>query len=648
MIKLFAMILSVLLLLSAAACPADNSGCPTDGNNTSTGEGRQLTDGSNSPSGDGDIVNVPDEIAEIPDEYYSPAEEKGTLVELYYDTYESMTYEQHTTPLQKRAIVYLPYGYTDETEYNVFYLMHGGWGNETTTLGTPDHPSRFKNVIDNAIQDGKCDRLIIVCPTYNNTNENGQDSANFSLALQLNRNYHNELINDLIPAVESKYHTWAGAVTAEGIAASRDHRGFGGFSMGAVATWRTFQNCLKYFSYFLPMSCGTGLDDDNIFEAANGREQSDYFVFIMTGTEDFAYSYDNNRVAKMRTSPYFTEAKDGVQGNFAYRVKEGYSHGGVAASEYTYNGLMLFGGKRKAAASSEFTVNTKIADVISDGAFSDWGRLIFPTDTGYYSGETLGELRLTWYTGIDANKTVEIANYMKSHASAGETIFYDIYTDAEKAADPAKEDTGLFFFRGNAGAPFAVCNAGGGFAYVGAMHDSFPHALELSKKGYNAFALIYRPGATTACKDLARAISFIFENANELGVNTDCYSLWGGSAGARMAANLGSYGTAYYGGDDLPRAGAVIMQYTGHSDYRESDPPTFVCVGKNDGIANWQTMKRRIDAMSALGIPTEFHAYEGLGHGFGLGTGTDAEGWLDLAVCFWRRHMSDEVSGRTE
>ncbi len=31
------------------------------------------------------------------------------------------------------------------------------------------------------------------------------------------------------------------------------------------------------------------------------------------------------------------------------------------------------------------------------------------------------------------------------------------------------------------------------------MQDSFPHALELSKKGYNAFALIYRPGAQTAC-----------------------------------------------------------------------------------------------------------------------------------------------------
>ncbi len=50
--------------------------------------------------------------------------------------------------------------------------------------------------------------------------------------------------------------------------------------------------------------------------------------------------------------------------------------------------------------------------------------------------------------------------------------------------------------------------AGGGFAYVGAMQNSFPVAYELSRKGFNAFALIYRPGAQTACEDLARAVDF--------------------------------------------------------------------------------------------------------------------------------------------
>lgn len=310
-----------------------------------------------------------------------------------------------------------------------------------------------------------------------------------------------------------------------------------------------------------------------------------------------------------------------------------------AASDATSESRLEGGASMQETKTSDYTVDTPIEDVIRDPVFGEYGRLIFPVDAGYYRGDTLGDLRLTWYNNISPDKTVEIANYMKDHAAAGAVIFYDIYTDEEKAADPAKEDTGLFFFRGNPGERFAVCNAGGGFAYVGAMQDSFPHALELSKQGYNAFALIYRPGAQTACEDLARAISFIFENAEELEVDTDSYSLWGGSAGARMAAWLGSYGPAAFGGDDLPQPGAVIMQYTGHSDYTEYDPPTFACVGENDDIANWRTMEQRLNCMAELGIDTEFHHYPGLGHGFGIGTDTVADGWVEEAIAFWEKQM---------
>ena len=134
---------------------------------------------------------------------------------------------------------------------------------------------------------------------------------------------------------------------------------------------------------------------------------------------------------------------------------------------------------------------------------------------------------------------------------------------------------------------------------------------------YNAFALIYRPGAQTACEDLARAISFIFEHAEELNVDTDCYSLWGGSAGGRMAAWLGSYGPAAFGGDELPQPGAVVMQYTGHSDYTENAPPTFACDRRKRWHRKLAHHAAPLDAMSALGIPTEFHHYPGLPHGFG-------------------------------
>lgn len=313
---------------------------------------------------------------------------------------------------------------------------------------------------------------------------------------------------------------------------------------------------------------------------------------------------------------------------------------GCSQPEESANTLQAGGSSMTTTEQNPYTQNTPIDTVANDSVFDGYGRLIFPTNQSYYSGNILGELQLIWYSNIDPDKTVEIANNLYNRAAAGETVFYDIYTDAEKAADPAKENTGLFFFKGSPGARFAICNAGGGFAYVGAMQDSFPHALELSKRGYNAFALIYRPGAQTACEDLARAIRFIFENADTLEVNTEGYSLWGGSAGGRMAAWLGSYGPAAFGGDNLPRPGTVVMQYTGHSDYTVNNPPTYACVGEDDGIANWRTMERRLNHMSALGIPTEFHHYPGLRHGFGLGTGTVAEGWLDEAVAFWEKQVA--------
>lgn len=194
-----------------------------------------------------------------------------------------------------------------------------------------------------------------------------------------------------------------------------------------------------------------------------------------------------------------------------------------------------------------FTRESRIEDVQNDPAFDGFGRLLFPTNTYYtntyyYSGDTLEELELTYYSHIDPEETVEIVNTLYDRVEAGQTVFYGIYTEQEKKSDPAKRDTGLFYFKGNPCEKFAICNAGGAFAFVGAMQDSFPHALELSEKGYNAFALIYRPGAQTACEDLARAITFIFDHAQELEVDTTCYSLWGGSAGARMAAWLGTYG----------------------------------------------------------------------------------------------------------
>lgn len=289
------------------------------------------------------------------------------------------------------------------------------------------------------------------------------------------------------------------------------------------------------------------------------------------------------------------------------------------------------------------TINEKttIQEILKMPSFTNCGRLLFPIDRSINPKMTLKEISSSsiyiWYSNIQVNKTVEIIQTLNQKAKEY-PVFYPIYSKEEIIKDSSKKDTGIFFFRGKEYAPYAICNAGGGFVYVGALHDSFPHALEISKKGYNAFVLIYR--VEHPYEDLVKAIRFIDKNAEILKVDRNHYSLWGGSAGARMAATLGNRKIlSSFVGKNIPQADVVIMQYTGYYQVSKDDAPTYACVGTNDYIASHIYVKQRLDALRKLNIPTEFHVYPGLSHGFGLGTGTIAEGWINDAILFWENHM---------
>lgn len=277
------------------------------------------------------------------------------------------------------------------------------------------------------------------------------------------------------------------------------------------------------------------------------------------------------------------------------------------------------------------TIHSTIADVLTHPAFDGFSRYILPLEWGYDADMQLSNVSrlLPYHNYIDAERCVGYINQMIDSVATGRRIYYDL----------GREDAGLFFFRGRPGAPFAVICPGGGFSYVGSIHEGFPHALVLSQMGYNVFVIQYQTGsAQIACEDLAAGIEYIFRHATELQVDTAGYSVWGSSAGARMAAYIGSYGTAAFGVAQLPHPSTVVMAYTGHSEYTRQDPPTYAVVGSNDVIANPNTMCRRTEALQAIGIPAEFHLYPNLRHGFGLGIDTSAEGWIDGAVRFWEEN----------
>lgn len=294
--------------------------------------------------------------------------------------------------------------------------------------------------------------------------------------------------------------------------------------------------------------------------------------------------------------------------------------------------------------SGHLNIDSTIRNVLAHPAFAGFGRLILPWDDPNVDvNMRLRDIRtlLPYHTEVNPNDVVSALNRMIDDVNSGRTIFYDLYTEAQKHEQPSRANAGLFFFRGQPGAPFAIVCPGGGFSYVASVHEGFPYAVEISKSGYNVFVLRYRAGlgGAVATQDLAAAISYVFRNAKTLGVGVGNYSLWGSSAGARMAASIGTHGVAFYGGDALPGPSVVVMAYTAHSELSSDEPPTFALVGEQDGIAPAYVMERRIAAMRKAGTPVEFHEYRNLVHGFGLGTGTSAEGWIGSAIRFWERFM---------
>jgi acetyl esterase/lipase len=294
--------------------------------------------------------------------------------------------------------------------------------------------------------------------------------------------------------------------------------------------------------------------------------------------------------------------------------------------------------KVNASLSRHLGPHSTVGEILRHPEFAGFSRLILPWDDRDYDEQaplTAIASLLPYHSHVDAETVASGLNRMIDDAAAGKQVFYRFYSETERQQQPKKANTGLFFFRGIPGSPFAVISPGGGFSYVGSLHEGFPYAEAISRKGYNAFVLKYRAGegGAVATGDLAAAVSYIIGHRDALEVGVEGYSLWGSSAGARMAATIGSK----YAGANLPKPSVIVMAYTGHSDYSQSEPPTFVVVGERDGIAPPGVMERRVDALRKSGTAVEFHKYAGLGHGFGLGTGTSAEGWILEAVRFWEK-----------
>ena len=126
-------------------------------------------------------------------------------------------YESKTVGTKRKMQVYTPPGYTRDRKYPVLYLFHGIGGDETEwqRFASPDV------LLDNLIADGKAVPMIIVMPN-GRAQKNDRAEGNVFAAAPAFATFERDLLDDVIPAIESRYST----------STDREHRALAGLSMG--------------------------------------------------------------------------------------------------------------------------------------------------------------------------------------------------------------------------------------------------------------------------------------------------------------------------------------------------------------------------------------------------------------------------------
>lgn len=273
--------------------------------------------------------------------YYTPTEKGGTVETI---TYQTKDYSGGQKSYEKEAMLYLPYGYQPgnmDQSYNILYLMHGGGDDEHWYFGDGSERSDFQCILDHMIANGEIPPCIVCTPTYKN--------PYCSSETECVKYFYREFKEDLIPAVEGKYHTYYKDTAKD----SRWHRAFGGFSMGAAATWWVFENCMDEVAKFMPISgdswCGGGEGEGKARRLSERVEEQgytadDFLIFYGSGdVGDLAYQNVLSQVEAMKDGIGMFQFSDNFgAGNFYYSKVKGGGHDINTVYQVAYNGMQSF------------------------------------------------------------------------------------------------------------------------------------------------------------------------------------------------------------------------------------------------------------------------------------------------------------------
>jgi enterochelin esterase-like enzyme len=130
---------------------------------------------------------------------------------------EMVEYDSKSVGNKRKALVYTPPGYSADKKFAVLYLLHGIGGDEEEWR-RGGHP---EIILDNLIAEKKAVPMIIVMPN-GRAQPNDRAGTNAMATAPAFGKFDKDLLNDLIPFIQSKY----------SVKADRKDRALAGLSMG--------------------------------------------------------------------------------------------------------------------------------------------------------------------------------------------------------------------------------------------------------------------------------------------------------------------------------------------------------------------------------------------------------------------------------
>lgn len=184
-----------------------------------------------------------------------------------------VSYYSETIGGYNNALVYTPASYSDtQDSYPVFYLISG----TTDTEEVYYKVGRMNYIADNLIAQGAAKEMIIVLPYGNPMKIMPQQPEGMNMMRDL---FSSDLINDLMPYVESHYRTIN----------DRDHRAIGGFSRGGNQALMNGLVNLDKFSYLCGYSTFTATTLPKVYDDAKDTNSKIHLLWSGVGTDDFLY-----------------------------------------------------------------------------------------------------------------------------------------------------------------------------------------------------------------------------------------------------------------------------------------------------------------------------------------------------------------------